>query len=112
MRSATVHARLVRFRYSGGAIAQAYSGTVVRKQASYSGSSVPKQVTLSDTGLIRSGSTADENLLMWINANQVKSAGVGVQTRWSMEAKNGKNQTSYSDAISIGGLDTSCGPLP
>ena len=104
--------RLVCYMASGGTTAQAYSATVVRKQASYSGSSVPKQASLGDTGVIQGQSTADENLLMWVNINQVKSAGVGVQTRWSIEAKNGSGRTSYSRGITIGAGDTSCGSLP
>ena len=100
--------RMVCYRASSGVIAQAYSATVVRKQSSYSGSSVPRQASLSDTGVIKSGSTADENLLVWVNANQIKSVGVGLHTLWSMEAKNGNNQTSYSRAITIGAGDTSC----
>ena len=104
--------RMVCFTASGGGTAQAYSGTVVRKQATRTGASLPKQISLGETGFIQRTSLADENLLMFVNANQVKGVGVGVLTRWNMEAKNGRNQTSYSDSITIGAGDTSCGTLP
>lgn len=105
--------KMVCYRTSAGNIAQAYSATVTRKEASYPDpKQVPSQASVGDTGVIESGSVAQDNLLVWVNANQVRSAGVGVLTRWSMEAKNAAGLTSYSNAITIGAGDTSCGTLP
>lgn len=110
--------RMVCYRASSGAIAQAYFGTVTRKQANYPDpKQVPSQASLGDTGVIDNtpfaiANPSADNLLVWVNANQVSAVGVGVLTRWSMEAKNAAGLTSYSDAITIGAGDTSCGPLP
>ena len=110
--------RMVCFKSSSGGIAQAYSGTVTRKQANYPDpKQVPSQASLGDTGVVDNtpfaiANPSADNLLVWVNANQVSAVGVGVLTRWSMEAKNAAGLTSYSDAITIGAGDTSCGPLP
>ena len=110
--------KAVCYRTSAGNIAQAYSATVTRKQASYPDpKQVPSQASVGDTGLIDHSQFAianpsPDNLLVWVNANQVSSVGIGVLTRWTMEAKNAAGLTSYSNAITIGAGDTSCGPLP
>ena len=72
---------------------------------------------LGDTGIIENTSIAranptDDNLLVWTNANQVRSLGAGVATKWSMEAKNFAGNTTYSDVIYILAGDLSCNPPP
>lgn len=110
--------KMVCYRTSAGNVAQAYSATVTRKQASYPDpKQVPSQASVGDTGVIDNrqfaiANPSPGNLLVWVNANQVSSVGIGVLTRWSMEAKNAAGLTSYSNSITIGAGDTSCGPLP
>lgn len=107
--------RTVCYLTSGGAIAQAYSGTVMRKEANYTDRrNAPTQTSLGDTGVIDTTPNAlgKENLLAWTNANGQTRIGIGVSSRWNMEATNFAGQTTFSNSILIAAGDTSCVTSP
>ena len=113
--------RTVCYTTSSGGVAQAYSGTVTRKEANYAvAANAPKQASLGDTGIMNSSTdrlgvyrdTSDANLLVYKNANQNVKVGVGVSTRWNMEARNHAGQTTYSNSIVIAAGNTSCVTQP
>lgn len=113
--------RTVCYMSSGGNLAQAYFGSVERKAAtSTDPKNAPVQLSVGDTGIVDNSENQlangtmvpanlfDENLLVWKNANQLPSLGIGVSTKWFMEAKNFNGSTTYSDPIFIRAGDTSC----
>lgn len=108
--------RTVCYVSSGGGIAKAYYGTVTRKEATYTDpNNAPTQASLGDTGVVDNTTAAkatptDDNLLVWVNANQERNVGVGVWTRWGMEATNFAGRTTYSDVITMAAGDLSCNP--
>ena len=51
---------------------------------------------------------SDVNLLVWKNANQTRNVGVGVSTKWFMEATNFAGLNTYSEVIFVLAGDTSC----
>lgn len=93
-----------------------YFGTVTRKESTYTDQTqAPTQVSLGDTGLIDNTNFAnanptDDNLLVWLTANATLRVGVGVWTKWSMEATNFAGLTTYSDTITIAAGDLGCNP--
>lgn len=109
---------------SNGGIAQAYFGSVTRKVASYTDPrNAPVQPSVGDTGNIDNSvvlnnkspmpaNLSDNNLLVWKNANGVNKLGVGVSTKWFMEATNFAGTTTYSDVIFNLAGDTSCVTSP
>ena len=103
--------RTVCYVSSSGAIAQAYSGTVMRKEATYTDRrNAPIQASLGETGVIDTTPNAlgPDNLLAWTNSNGLTRIGVGVSSRWNMEATNFAGQTTYSNSIVVVAGDTSC----
>jgi hypothetical protein len=113
--------RTVCYTTSSGNIAQAYSGTVTRKEASYTdAANAPKQASLGDTGIMNSTTnslgvfrdSSEANLLVYKNANQEVKLGVGVSTRWNMEARNHAGQTTFSNSIVIAAGNTTCVTQP
>jgi hypothetical protein len=108
--------RTVCYTASSGSVAQAYFGTVVRKEASYTDAQhAPTQPSVGDTGIIDNSpfgthpaNLTDDNLLVWKNANQDRNVGIGVSTKWNMETTNFAGATTYSDVIFISAGDTSC----
>lgn len=115
--------RTVCFISSSGNLAQAYFGSVVRKEATYTNQAqAPTQASLGDTGIIdnsiinndptRPANLTDDNLLVRKDANQVPHLGVGVSTKWVMEATNFAGDTTYSEVIFILAGDTSCVTTP
>ena len=108
--------RTVCFTTSAGNVAQAYSGTVVRKEATYTDQAhAPVQASLGDTGVhdgtpegTDSTHIGEPNLLVWRNANGVLKVGVGVSTKWGMEATNFAGQTTNSEVIFVLYGDVSC----
>lgn len=112
--------RTVCYISSGGNLAQAYFGSVERKVASYTDpQNAPVQPALGDTGIIDNSAfgtfpanLSDDNLLVWKNANQQRNVGVGVSTKWFLEATNFSGATTYSDVIFVLAGDTSCVTQP
>lgn len=108
--------RTVCYISSGGTIAKAYYGTVIRKEATYTDPrNAPTQASLGDTGRFDTSLYAidhpvDDNLFVWINANQTRAVGVGVWTKWDMEATNFAGKVTYSDTITMMAGDLSCNP--
>jgi hypothetical protein len=112
--------RTVCYMATGGVLAQAYFGSVVRKEANYTDpTKAPTQPSVGDTGIIDNSASGtnpanltDDNLLVWKNANQQRNVGVGVSTKWFLEATNFAGTTVYSDVIFILAGDTSCVTQP
>lgn len=109
--------RTVCYIASGGGVAQAYSGTVTRKEATYTAANAPKQASLGDTGVIDNTDRAkwdktEPNLLLWTNANGDRNVGVGVATKWNMEAVNFAGLTTYSGVIYMNAGNLGCNPPP
>lgn len=112
--------RTVCYTSSAGNVAQAYFGTITRKEATYTDQAhAPVQASLGDTGVIDASAEGtdsthitDPNLLVWRNANGVLSVGVGVSTKWGMEATNFAGQTTYSDVIFVLSGNVSCVTSP
>jgi hypothetical protein len=108
--------RTVCYRTEAGDLAKAYFGTVTRKEVtSTDPRKAPSQVSLGDTGRFDTSlwaidNPADDNLFVWVNANQRRAVGIGVSTKWSMEAMNFAGATTYSDPINVVAGDLSCGP--
>jgi hypothetical protein len=112
--------RTVCFVTSNGSVSQAYSGTVTRKEATYTDRAhAPVQASLGETGIIDASVDSlvthvdsvkytDTNLLAWRNANNALNIGVGVSTKWGMEATNFAGQTTNSDVIFVLSGDVSC----
>ena len=117
--------RTVCYMSSGGVIAQAYFGSVERKVATRADqTNAPIQLSVGDTGIIDNSENRlvngtlvpanlfDENLLVRKDGNQMPHLGIGVSTKWFMEAKNFNGGTSFSDVIFIVAGDTSCVTTP
>jgi hypothetical protein len=115
--------RTVCYMSTGGVLAQAYFGSVVRKEATYTDPhNAPVQPSVGDTGIIdnsilhndpaQPANLNDDNLLVWKNANQQRNVGVGVSTKWFLEATNFSGTTTYSDVIFIVAGDTTCVTQP
>jgi hypothetical protein len=108
--------RTVCYKSEAGDIAKAYFGTVTRKEATYADPrKAPTQASLGDTGRFDTSlwavdNPSDDNLIVWVNANQRRAVGIGVSTKWSMEATNFAGSTTYSDPINVVAGDLSCGP--
>ena len=108
--------RTVCYISSGGNMAKAYYGTVIRKEATYTDPrNAPTQASLGDTGRFDTSLYAidhpvDDNLFVWVNSNQVRAVGVGVWTKWDMEATNFAGKVAYSDTITMMAGDLSCNP--
>jgi hypothetical protein len=106
--------RTVCFRAADGSISQAYFGTVVRKEATYTDPHhAPTQVSLGDTGIIDGRDLVADNLVAFTNANGNRVVGIGVSTKWDMEAENfAGGATTYSDVIYVMAGDHSCVTQP
>ena len=112
--------RTVCYTNSNGSLSPAYYGTVTRKEATYTDRAhAPVQASLGETGIIDNSSInnnpvilTDKNLLAWRNANNNVNVGVGVSTKWGMEATNFAGQTTYSDVIFVLSGDVSCVTTP
>ncbi|HEY0306204.1 MAG TPA: hypothetical protein VGC44_14620 [Longimicrobiales bacterium] len=104
--------RTVCYRTSSGGLSQAYTGTVMRKEQTYTDQTrAPVQASLGDTGIFDPGTPATasiDNLLVFTDANGTRRLGVGVSTRWNMEARNFGGGTTYSDGITVFAGDVSC----
>lgn len=109
--------RAVCFVTSNGDTSEARMATQTRKQASYTDPrNAPVQASLGETGLIDRtpglGTVTDDNLLAFRNANQNLVLGIGVGTKWFMEATNFNGKTAFSDVIFVRAGDTSCITTP
>lgn len=104
--------RTVCFRTSSGGLSQAYSGTVTRKEQTFTDPTrAPVQASLGDTGIFDPGTPASasiDNLLVFTDANGTRRLGVGVSTRWNMEARNFNGTTTRSDGITVFAGDVTC----
>jgi hypothetical protein len=112
--------RTVCYTNSNGTVSQAYFGSKTRKEATYTDRAhAPVQASLGETGIIDASvdsltghndpvKYSDTNLLAWRNANNALNVGVGVSTKWGMEATNFANKTTYSDVIFVLSGDVSC----
>lgn len=100
--------------------ASAPFGTVTRKQASWTDQThAPTSPSLGETGVIdgrpqalSSAGMNETNLLVFKNAQGTLRAGVGVATKWGLEATNFNGQTTFSDVIYVTAGDISCAALP
>jgi hypothetical protein len=112
--------RTVCYRASSGVIAADYKGSVTVKEATYTDQqNAPVQASVGASGIINNLDTSPdslklvpENLLVWKNANQVLGLGVGVSTKWFMEAKNFAGATTYSEVIFVLAGDLTCPITP
>src|SRR5258705_2634401 len=116
--------RTVCYVTSNGSVSPAYFGTVTRKEATYTDRAhAPVQASLGETGIINASvdsvtghndpvKYSDKNLLAWRNANGVLAVGVGVSTKWGMEATNFAGKTTNSDVIFVLSGDVSCVTSP
>jgi hypothetical protein len=112
--------RTVCFTSSSGGVVQAYLGSVTRKEATYTDQrNAPRQASLGDTGLIDNSPFGTDpanltaaNLLTFTDANGTLRAGVGVSSRWNMEARNFSGQITYSNSIVVLAGNTSCVTQP
>jgi hypothetical protein len=106
--------RTVCYKTADGSIAAAYSGTKLAREVTYPDQhSAPTAPSLGFTGVIDSTGPArvnptDENLLVWVNANSVRSVGVGVAMYWTVETENFAGAKTASDKIWITAGDLSC----
>ena len=115
-----VMTRTVCFTGSGGGNNSAPFATVVRKETSWTDQTkAPTSPSLGETGIIdgrpQALSTAgmdETNLLVFKNAQGNLRAGVGVATKWGMEATNFAGQTTNSDVILVTAGSTTCAALP
>lgn len=115
-----VMTRTVCFTGSGGGNNSAPFATVTRKETSWTDQTkAPTSPSLGETGIIDASpqalSTAgmnETNLLVFKNAQGNLRPGVGVATKWGMEATNFAGQTTYSDIIYVLAGDNTCAALP
>lgn len=112
--------RTVCFTGTGGGNNSAPFGTVTRKEAKWTDQTkAPTNPSLGETGIIDARPQAlslagrdTSNLLVFTNAQGNLIAGVGVATKWGMEATNFAGQTTYSDVIYVTAGNTTCAALP
>jgi len=115
-----VMTRTVCFAGSGGGNNSAPFGTITRKEAKWTDQhNAPTNPSLGETGVIDArpqmlslAARDTSNLLVFKNAQGNLIAGVGVATKWGMEATNFSGQTTYSDVIYVIAGDVSCAALP
>jgi hypothetical protein len=115
-----VMTRTVCFTGSGGGNNSAAFGTITRKEAHWTDQQhAPTSPSLGETGIIDArplmlspDSINETNLLVFKNAEQHLLPGVGVATKWGMEATNFAGQTTNSDVIFVLAGDVTCGALP
>lgn len=112
--------RTVCFTGTGGGNNSAPSGTIIRKETKWTDQhNAPTNPSLGETGVIDArpqmlslAARDTSNLLVFQNAQGNLIAGVGVATKWSMEATNFAGLTTFSDVIYVTAGNISCGPLP
>jgi hypothetical protein len=115
-----VMTRTVCFTGSGGANNSAPFPTVTRKERNWTDQQhAPTSPSLGETGIIDARPQAlsqagrdTSNLLVFRNAQGNLMAGLGVATKWGMEATNFAGQTTNSDVIFVLAGDVTCGALP
>jgi hypothetical protein len=104
--------RAVCYATSSGGVSEARMASVLREQASYTNaSSAPVQATIANSGLFHN-TRLNGNLMMWRNANGIVSNGVGVLTKWDMEATNQAGIKVFSNVIFLRAGNTSCITTP
>jgi len=112
--------RTVCFAGSSGGNNSAPFATVTRKEQTWTDQTkAPTSPSLGETGIIdarpQALSTAgmnETNLLVFRNAQGNLRPGVGVATKWGMEATNFAGQTTNSDVIFVRAGDVNCAALP
>lgn len=112
--------RTVCFTGSGGGNNSAPFGTVTRKEAKWTDrQNAPTSPSLGETGIIDARPQAlsqagmdETNLLVFRNAQGNLMPGVGVATKWGMEATNFAGQTTFSDVIFVLAGSLTCPALP
>jgi len=112
--------RTVCFTGTSGGNNSAPFATVTRKETNWTDQThAPTNPSLGETGIIDATPLAlsqagmnETNLLVFRNAQGNLRAGVGVATKWGMEATNFNGKTTYSDVIYVLSGDTSCAALP
>ena len=115
-----VMTRTVCFTGSGGGNNSAPFGTVTRKQATWTDQQhAPTNPSLGETGIIDArplmltpDSIKTVNLLAFLNAQGHLLPGIGVATKWGMEATNFAGLTTYSDVIYVLAGSLPCAALP
>ena len=115
-----VMTRTVCFTGTGGGNNSAPFATITRKEAKWTDQTkAPTNPSLGETGIIDARPQAlslagrdTSNLLVFQNAQGNLIAGVGVGTKWGMEATNFAGQTTYSDVIYVTAGNTTCAALP
>jgi hypothetical protein len=115
-----VMTRTVCFTGSGGGNNGAPFHTVTRKETRWTNpQSAPTSPSLGETGIIDArplmltpDSIKATNLLAYESSQGHLRPGVGVATKWGMEATNFAGATTYSDAIYVLAGDVACPALP
>jgi hypothetical protein len=115
-----VMTRTVCFTSTGGANAAAPFATITRKEANWTNQQqAPTSPSLGETGIIDGTSLAlsangmnETNLLVFKNAQGNLRPGVGVATKWGMEATNFAGGTTFSDVIRVFAGSVTCPALP
>jgi hypothetical protein len=115
-----VMTRTVCFTGTGGANNSAPFATVTRKETNWTNQQqAPTNPSLGETGVIDATPLAlsqagmnETNLLVFKNAQGNLRPGVGVATKWGMEATNFAGGTTYSDVIYVLAGSVTCGALP
>ena len=112
--------RTVCFTSGGGGNNSAPFGTVTRKEAHWSDpKNAPTNPSLGETGIIDARAWAldpanrsETNLLVFRNAQGNLLPGIGVATKWGVEATNFAGLTTFSDVIRVLAGDLPCASLP
>lgn len=115
-----VMTRTVCFTGASGGNNGAPLGTVTRKEAQWTDQQhAPTSPSLGETGIIDARPVAlspdsinETNLLVFRNSQGNLRAGVGVATKWGLEATNFAGLTTYSDVIYVLAGDLACPALP
>ena len=115
-----VMTRTVCFTGTAGGNNSAPFATTIRKQAQWTDQTkAPTAPSLGETGIIdnrpvafTTDSISETNLLVFKNSQGNLRQGVGVATKWGMEATNFAGQTTYSDIIYVLGGFVGCAALP
>ncbi len=115
-----VMTRTVCFTGTGGGNNSAPFATVTRKETNWTNQQqAPTNPSLGETGVIDATPLAlsaagmnETNLLVFKNAQGNLKSGVGVATKWGMEATNFAGGTTFSDVIFVLAGNTGCAALP
>lgn len=106
--------RTVCYNTAAGTQSPAYFGTKLAKEVTYTDQhNAPTSPSLGFTGVIDNTASAranptDDNLLVWVNANGVRSVGAAVAMYWTVETVNFAGAKTISDRIWISAGDASC----